>query len=54
MISASQDESATHGCFFEHQDTAAEAKVKTKPVVECLTAQSESLIPDKEDLHLAE
>ena len=45
MISASQEERATLGCFFEPHETVAELKSKVKPEVECFTAQSESLCP---------
>jgi hypothetical protein len=45
-ISASQDDSATLVWRRLPQLMAACAYVKTKPVVECFTAQSESLMPD--------
>ena len=45
MISASHEERETLGCFLEAQLMQAEPNEKTKPVVECLTAQSESDIP---------
>ena len=45
-ISASVEESAIVGCFFDPQLMAARWKVKTLPDVECFTAQSESLMPD--------
>ena len=43
--SASQDDSATLSCFFEAQETAAELYMKTQPVVECFSDQSESDMP---------
>eukprot|EP00965_Chrysotila_dentata_P177331 5856841-Pleurochrysis_carterae.AAC.1 len=42
MISASQDERATEGCFFDAQDMAAWLYMKTYPDVESLVGQSES------------
>ena len=45
MISASQEERATLFCFFDDQLIAADMYLYTQPVVECLTAQSESVIP---------
>ena len=45
MISASHDESAIVGCFFELQPMAARPQMKTLPDMECLRAQSESEYP---------
>ena len=45
MISASQDERATDDCLLEFQVTQAWLYMNTQPVVECLVAQSESLMP---------
>ena len=46
MISASHDDKATESCFFDPHEMAAELNVNTQPVVECFTAQSESVMPD--------
>ena len=48
IISASQDERATEGCFFEAQLMVAEPRWKVCPDVECFTAQSESLYPSRD------
>ena len=45
MISASHDDSATVGCFFDAQLIVAEPRSNVCPEVECLTPQSESLYP---------
>ena len=45
MGSASQDESTTEVCFWLPQELAALFSMKMKPEVECLTAQSESVMP---------
>eukprot|EP00965_Chrysotila_dentata_P179394 5924477-Pleurochrysis_carterae.AAC.2 len=46
IISASQDERATLGCFFDDQEIAAWLYMKTYPEeVECLVAQFESEMP---------
>jgi hypothetical protein len=46
MISASQEDKATAFCFSQPQETAARQNRNTHPVVECLVAQSESVIPE--------
>ena len=43
--SASQEDSAMEVCFLEPQEIAALLSMETKPEVECLTAQSESVMP---------
>ena len=45
MSSASQEDRAALDCFLEPQLMAAELYMNTKPEVECLTAQSLSVIP---------
>ena len=42
MSLASQDDSATEVCCLLPQEMAALLSMKTKPEVECFTAQSES------------
>ena len=44
-ISASHDESAMASCLPDRHEMAACCHEKTHPVVECLTAQSESVRP---------
>eukprot|EP00965_Chrysotila_dentata_P027500 913515-Pleurochrysis_carterae.AAC.1 len=44
-ISASHEDSATVGCFFEDQEMAARPCMKTQPDVEWRVAQSESEWP---------
>eukprot|EP00965_Chrysotila_dentata_P043061 1429909-Pleurochrysis_carterae.AAC.1 len=45
IISASQDDRATEGCFLEAHEMAAWLYMKTYPDVECLVAQFESEKP---------
>ena len=47
MISASQDDNATLGCFLDAQLMQAEPMENTYPEVECFTAQSESDMPER-------
>eukprot|EP00966_Prymnesium_polylepis_P160596 3712487-Prymnesium_polylepis.1 len=45
MISASQEDRATAFCFSQPQETTARQNRNTQPVVECLVAQLESVMP---------